>query len=460
MKLNQKLIVTIEIVLLLLLGISHILSLSSVNVIISMIILFLFIISNLRTNVVLLFTAMPFFNLFTSNIGSTSLFYLYVIVFLLKYIFANKYHFNKQKILVFTLLILVRIPSGDFVYLTKWALLLSVLVFTYNEDFFIEQSNKIVRYLSISFVLSSLFGYYMLQNGLSIYTNSYIYISSELTVTRFAGLVGDSVFYSQFAALLIAANLVINYYNNSDRLFRYIIVAILTCFIILTYSKTGLILALASIVIYLIALVYNNIKTRKKIISTLLIIVVAISSMIVGVNYVLEHTNNLIISNYINRFSASDLLTGRKEVYDHYINLLEHNWGTPLFSMPQDEYLSIFTTNGINKLNRAHNIYLETVCAFGIFTSIILFGWIFIKVLQVLKSKKQKFCVLPILIMLASGFTLHGHFEFHYYFILSIALVYLNKKNLGAITNNTNENDEIRKDVNNEKTKFKKELYL
>lgn len=460
MKLNQKLIVTIEIVLLLLLGISHILSLSSVNVIISMIILFLFIISNLRTNVVLLFTAMPFFNLFTSNIGSTSLFYLYVIVFLLKYIFANKYHFNKQKILVFTLLILVRIPSGDFVYLTKWALLLSVLVFTYNEDFFMEQSNKIVRYLSISFVLSSLFGYYMLQNGLSIYTNSYIYISSELTVTRFAGLVGDSVFYSQFAALLIAANLVINYYNNSDRLFRYIIVAILTCFIILTYSKTGLILALASIVIYLIALVYNNIKTRKKIISTLLIIVVAISSMIVGVNYVLEHTNNLIISNYINRFSASDLLTGRKEVYDHYINLLEHNWGTPLFSMPQDEYLSIFTTNGINKLNRAHNIYLETVCAFGIFTSIILFGWIFIKVLQVLKSKKQKFCVLPILIMLASGFTLHGHFEFHYYFILSIALVYLNKKNLGAITNNTNENDEIRKDVNNEKTKFKKELYL
>lgn len=460
MKLNQKLIVTIEIVLLLLLGISHILSLSSVNVIISMIILFLFIISNLRTNVVLLFTAMPFFNLFTSNIGSTSLFYLYVIVFLLKYIFANKYHFNKQKILVFTLLILVRIPSGDFVYLTKWALLLSVLVFTYNEDFFMEQSNKIVRYLSISFVLSSLFGYYMLQNGLSIYTNSYIYISSELTVTRFAGLVGDSVFYSQFAALLIAANLVINYYNNSDRLFRYIIVAILTCFIILTYSKTGLILALASIVIYLIALVYNNIKTRKKIISTLLIIVVAISSMIVGVNYVLEHTNNLIISNYINRFSASDLLTGRKEVYDHYINLLEHNWGTPFFSMPQDEYLSIFTTNGINKLNRAHNIYLETVCAFGIFTSIILFGWIFIKVLQVLKSKKQKFCVLPMLIMLASGFTLHGHFEFHYYFILSIALLYLNKKNLGAITNNTNENDEIRKDINNEKTKFKKELYL
>lgn len=460
MKMNQKLIVTIEIGLLLLLGISHILSLSSINVMISMIILFLFIISNLRTNVLLLFTAMPFFNLFTSSIGSTSLFYLYIIVFLLKYISANKNHFNKRKILVFTLLILVRIPSGDFVYLTKWALLLSVLVFTYNEDFFIKQSNKIVRYLSISFVLSSLFGYYMLQNGLSIYTNSYIYISSELTVTRFAGLVGDSVFYSQFAALLIAANLVINYYNNSDRLFRYIIVAILTYFIILTYSKTGLILALVSIVLYIIALVYNNVKTRKKIISTLLIIVIVISSMIIGVSYILKHTDNLIISNYINRFSASDLLTGRKEVYDHYINLLEHNWETPFFSMPQDEYLSIFTTNGINKLNRAHNIYLETVCAFGIFTSIILFGWIFVKVLRTLKSKKQKFCVLPMLIMLASGFILHGHFEFHYYFILSIALVYLDKKILGAITNNINEDDDTRKDVINGKTEFKKELYI
>lgn len=439
MKLNQKLIIVAGIVLLFLLGIGHILSLSSVNVMICMMLLFLFIISNLRTNVLLLFTAIPFFNLFTSSIGSTSLFYLYVIVFLLKYIHVNKYHFNKSKILIFTILVLVRITSGDFVYLAKWSLLLSVFIFTYNEDFFIEQSNKIVKYLSISFILSSLFGYYMLQNGLSIYTNSYIYISSELTVTRFAGLVGDSVFYSQFAALLIAANLVINYYNNSGRIFRYVVVTILIFFIILTYSKTGLILALVSIAIYLIALVYNNIKTRKKIISTSLIVILSISLMIIGANYILKHTHNLIISNYINRFSASDLLTGRKEVYAHYINLLEHNWETPFFSMPQDEYLSIFTTNGINKLNRAHSIYLETVCAFGIFTSIILFGWILVKVLQVLRSENQKFCILPLLIMLASGFTLHGHFEFHYYFILSVAFMYLNKEIIAAIINKVNE---------------------
>lgn len=434
MKITQKRIIMLEILLLLMLGISHTLSFSSINIIISMIVLILFIISNLKTDIILLFTALPFFNLFTTNIGTTSLFYLYMIVFLFKYIYINRHHLNKTKILVFILLIMVRIPSGDFTSLVKWALLLSVLVFTYNEDFFMEQINDIIKWLSISFILSSVFGYYMLQNGLSIYTNSYIYVSNELVVTRFAGLVGDSVFYSQFASLLIASNLIINYYNVSGRVFRYVIVAILTIFVILTYSKTGIILALISIFIYIIAFIYNNIKSRKNFIKTSLIIIIIIISIILGIKYILSHTNNLIISNYITRFSASDLLTGRTEIYEHYINLLKNNIGTPFFAMPQEQYMELFVTNGGNRLNRAHNIYLETVCTFGILTTIIIFLWLGYKVIKVLKQKKRRICLLPIIIIFASGFTLHGHFEYHYYFLVSLAILFLNNRIIESIS--------------------------
>jgi len=86
---SQK-IMKIELFILLLLGISHIFFGPTINLLLSIILFFLFLFTSLENNIVMLFTALPFFNLFTGKIGTTSLYYLYIIIFIFKYFFRSK----------------------------------------------------------------------------------------------------------------------------------------------------------------------------------------------------------------------------------------------------------------------------------------------------------------------------------------------------------------------------------
>ncbi|HHD2717046.1 TPA: hypothetical protein ACOTHS_000598 [Clostridium perfringens] len=432
-KKDKNFYLIIELVLLFILGITQIFSISSICLIIVFIILYLMIISDFKCTSCMLFVALPFFNLFNYKIGSTSLYYLFIIAFICKYLVYKRYKISRNKIYFFLLLVLVRIPSGDFVELIKWILLLSVLFIVFNESFFTDQLDEIIFYLTISAILSSAFGYYMLEKQLSIYTQSYVYSENGIT-TRFAGLIGDSVFYAQFVALIVSANLIIAYYSSKKRIKHIIVSTILAGFDILTYSKTGIILIVIMYFLYIISFIIKSAKNKKTFIKSIITFLILIVGITYFKNYFILHTDNSYVINYIARFTSEDLSTGRNVVTDHYLNLLNNSWRTPFFAMSQDVYSTKFYTNGLNAINRAHNIYIESVCAFGLSITLIIFIWVFYQIYKTIRNGYY-FSTISMFVLLASGFVLHGHYEFQYYFLVAIALSMLRYPNLMKISN-------------------------
>lgn len=412
-------IYNIEILLLLFLGISQILSFSYINIGITLIILIIFLFLPLEKCIVMLFTALPFFNLLNFKTGQTSLFYLFIIIYIIKYFIYKKMKISKNKLFVLLAILVVRIPSGDLVSLCKWFLLISFFIISYNESYFKVKFKEIVDYLTISFILSSMFGLYMLNNGLSIYTNGYVYTNGIGMTTRFAGLIGDSVFLGQFSALLIVLNLVIAYFSKKNIL-RYIKIIIIAIFMLYSYSKTGLILAIISIISYVFLFIIKNAKSKKGAIKSLGIFIIFILSLSFMISYIEKNTENMMIKNYITRFSMNDLMTGRNEVADHYLNLLGERIEYIFVAMPLSVYSRSFTTNGINELNRSHNIFIETMCCFGIIGAIFIFTWVVFFIWKRILEKKPIICLLPLGILLASGISLHGHLEFQYYFLVAL----------------------------------------
>ncbi|WP_352405040.1 O-antigen ligase family protein [Sporanaerobacter acetigenes] len=427
---NKKSLFLIVFSLLFALGISQIISISLGNLLFTILIGLVFVSVKIDQAFVLIFSLLPFFNFFTVQIGSTSLFYIFVIVFMFKYIVYKKYKISKIKVLILTILLVDRIFSFDFLELSKWWVLFSFLVISYNEDFANKNLKNVVKYLTYSYILASAFGYYMHINGLSIYTNSYVYSKEFGATTRFAGLVGDSVFYGQFSAVIISANLVLGFFEKNKRsiIKMYCSVILITLFTLLSYSKTGILLCVACILGYAICLIIKNSKSRKTIIKSLLIIFVLIVGFILLIRYIVANADNAMISNYITRFTAADLFTGRNEIAEHYIDLIQSNYKHIFVSMTQKDYFSPFSPNGITMINRSHNIYIETICCFGLIPTIIIMLWFLKRIFYVFKAKKELIILMPLVVMILTGFVLHGHFESQYYFLISLSLLMISSK--------------------------------
>ena len=305
--------------------------------------------------------------------------------------------------------------------LITWSLLILVLILTYNEDILVRQSKQIIKGISVSMIISSAWGYIYLLTGKSIYTVGQVYLNGTIT-TRFGGLIGDSVFFAQFCAILIAANLVICYVDKKNITENIIFCLLLTIFDLLSYSKTGFLLIGFIYISYFIASIYKNAKYKKTVYKSIIITLVIIILVVYLINYVLNHLDNIIIQNYLLRFTSSDLLTGRNIVSEHYIELLEGSWKYLFFAMPQSLYSKPFPISSFTEINTAHNIYLETICAFGLISSIILFIIILYILIKRLTKNKNLFSCLPLFVMVFSGWVLHGHYEFQYYFLIALAL--------------------------------------
>lgn len=374
-----------------------------------------------------LFISLPMFNLFNANIGSTSMYYLYIFVFWYKYFKHYEWNISRTKLLVLLCFLLIRLTAGDLASTVKWFVLFSVLVLTYKEDCMDGQLDKIVKYMSISFIIASLFGYLMLLGGRSIYMKGQVYNEGVITI-RFAGLIGDAVFFSQFCALLVGANLTFGCYKRNYLLTSIVISVIITVFCLLSYSKTGLLLIIAEALVYVFWQIWANTKKKVTLLYSALIIFTFAAVIIWFVNYLVSGNKSALVQNYLIRFTSSDLLTGRAEVWTHYTELLLDSWRTLFCAMQQSEYSALFTTNGTNRLNRVHNIYIESVCAFGFLMTLFILIWLISLIIKSIKQHDGVLNLIPIGIILASGMSLHGHFDFHYYFLVTVAVAFITYK--------------------------------
>jgi hypothetical protein len=205
--------------------------------------------------------------------------------------------------------------------------------------------------------------------------------------------------------------------------------AALTVFDLLTYAKTGILLILIEVVFYIVfygAQPKNGIKSAKR-------MLVAWGALAMGfggvVLYVVTHSDGILVQNYIVRFSAEDLWSGRLEVVSSYLNLALSDWTTLFVALPQSVYSKGLFLSQVAVVRYAHNIYIETICAFGWVTAVTIFIWIIGKIVEFLSWRNR--CVydlMPLAVLLASGVSLHGHSEWHYYFLVILALAFTSKR--------------------------------
>lgn len=371
-----------------------------------------------------LFVALPMFNLLNLRVGTISLYYLLVFAFWLRYFQHCRWRIRKGKLLTLLALLLIRLTSGSVVDTLTWFTLLSVLVLTYREDFFDQNIESIVFWMSVAFVISSAFGYAMLEGGRSIYTRSYVWSAAGNTI-RFAGVIGDAVFYSQFCALLTAANLALACYRRAYFRKGVLLSAVIAAFCLVSYSKTGLFLILCAAIAALFWQIWAKSRSRRTMLRAMLIALGGVAAVIALTGGILAHPDGELVRNYALRLTKGDLLTGRSEVWAHYISLLKGSWRTLICAMPEDVFTALRPMANGSMIAHTHNIYIETVCAFGLPAALAMLLWVLHAMLRSILRRDGILMLMPICVILASGFALHGHFEFHYYTLVAVAISFL-----------------------------------
>lgn len=410
-----------ELGLLLLLGISQYFGITSTNLGIVLLLVFLYFLVPLKMDAEALFIAMPFFNMFSYELGTTSLFYLLIILYSVKYLWHTRFYIDKRKFVIFLVCCIFTFTIQDAAVWAKWALRFWLMVLLFNDDYFNQSLGETIKYTSVSAIISSAIGYLMQINNKSVYTRSYVYIQGSGSTTRFAGLIGDSVFYGQFIAVLIAANLMLAYRDKKYSTFAHITSTIMAAFAILSFSKTAILLIAVEVTGYVLLLIVRNAKNAKTTIKSILLIIGLWAAIMLLYWYALTHTENILVKGFIARFSAYDLWTGRTSIAATYLEWLGEDWRYWLSGMKYSQY-----TRGIQSgsqlITRSHNIFIETACLFGVIPAItILLALVCYFARKQIRYRISLIAYLPILVLVASGISLHGHFEWHYYFLCSIA---------------------------------------
>ena len=415
----------IEMALLALLCVSQYFGISALNLLLTVSVLGIhFLMDDVEQSLLGLLCAMPEFNLLNARIGSISLYYLMVMVFWLRYFQHHDWKISKTKLMVLLILLMLRLTSGEIRDTLTWFVLISVLVLTYGEDFFDKNIDKVILFTSVVFLFTSLAGYLMLRAGKSIYTGGNVW-TGKVKSTRFAGIIGDPVFFSQCCSFFAAANLTLGCQNK-----RYLLPAVIFSgsFLLLcleSYAKTGMALIILCVLCSLVWFVWNRIQNKRTAMLAIFLVLVSAVALLLLVNYILTDTDNLIIQNYITRLSRDDLLTGRTDIWAHYISLLSSNCRSLFLALPHAQYSTMFRISNGAFFNDPHNILLESACLFGIIPTLCMFTLVFVLMYRCFVSRKGILWQMPICVMLASGFTLHGHQEFHYYTLVAIAISFL-----------------------------------
>ncbi len=239
------------------------------------------------------------------------------------------------------------------VKMTVGALLLYIFVTNVKPDSF---KNHIMAY-SLGMLGSSVIGTFRTSlPQLSEYfeTVHTIYNGSQLAY-RFTGLNYDPNYYAVSAvfAILLCFVLVIN--RQGNRLFGMALFLSLLVFGFQSYSKTFL---LAAVVTGVIFAVYMLTTVR-------MIIVLALSGAAVG-GVALWLQNKGYMGLMLSRLSAGDISTGRFEIWRTYLSHLDGSWRTLLFGDGlQAGYLSV---------GGPHNTYIESVYFVGIVGSLLFLG--------------------------------------------------------------------------------------
>ncbi len=434
-KLDQSRKIKYVFFLLCLLCISQYFGISPLNLLLTVAIIAVCCLADLDDLFVIMYMTLPFFNLISYRIGTYSMHYLIIGIFIVKYLLSSKV--SVFKLITFLLLFIMRIFANDFVLLVSWSLLILPLILTIDDDIWMRNGRKILFWLNLSMLLSCITGYIMMIMEKSIYTNSYLYISGVRTV-RFAGLTGDSNVFGETCALIICMNLIYCFFNKDKSKKFYVITSLLLVVAsLLSYSKTTLICITVVFVIFLILYAKTNATDRLRLVKVMVggfILVMLISVCVLTLAH--YSGNSTVVLGYIDRFTREDLTTGRLDIWKVYLGELTSS-PQKLFLPLTSEELStpIWNPSTASYVAYVHNLYLETIAVFGWSAAFLIFIWVGSRIYRYFALHNKLILAIPVLLILIMGIGSHGNLEYQFYLQFALALSFLNPMMESALQN-------------------------
>ena len=204
-----------------------------------------------------------------------------------------------------------------------------------------------------------------------------VYEWKKVGLTRLSGFYGDANFYSSHILVAICGLLIISINKQFKDAFQlYIVVIVLIYLGLLSVSKMFLLVLMAVIGLWILAVLLQKGKINTKI--------RIVFCFVMGVIFII--TSGIftdLINMYLIRFGmvkdTSSLTTGRSDILENYISFFENN---PISLLFGQGYSSVFS-GGIN--SSAHDTLVQALYQLGILGSIFLVIWIF--QLSILTSK-------------------------------------------------------------------------
>lgn len=405
-------------VLLLLIGLAWLRMASSVALLCTLCIIAIALVSSSEICCRLIFICFPFFNIMGADLGGTSLFYAVVLLFAIKSLMDGTADDAKKRLVLFAFIVIATIYNftAGSMYV-RWLIHLLVPILLVGTKRVRDSFPVYVQLLTVSLVISAVLGQVMINAGVYIYDQGYVWTASEVT-TRFAGLTGDAVFYGQLVSVVVGANVYLALSEHGYRFLTPLCLALVLS-VFLTYSK-GALVSLAVIAVFLIVGYLKRMLEKHLPVRHLLTCLLALAVAILIFDLLLSGSTGFSLNALTIRLNSGDLLTGRREIWAGYFNI----WGRiglPMIfrGMGFDAYA---TTMVYKDLHHCHNIYIEAVTLFGFIGAMVMGIALFRFIFKRLRGGSSKLSLIPCVVLLFSGLILHGFTDAPFFYVWTIAL--------------------------------------
>lgn len=394
------------------------LSLGKVSFLLTLVVVAIAAVGSSETCCRLLFACFPFFNVMGADLGGTSMFYLLVLLYVLKATIDGSVAHTRERYVALMLVFVFTVYNIDAgLTYVKWLIHLAAPLFVLGTARLKENFPTYVRFLTVSLVISGFMGLMMMDRGVYLYTFGTVNTGVDVT-TRFSGLVGDSVVFGQVVALVVGTNAYLMYagkmYSGA-----FPIALVLVFFAFLTYSK-GALICLAIVGVFALFGFVRKAARDGLPVRYLVGAVLALAAAYLLATYMLSGSSLFSADALATRLDSSDLLTARRDIWNAYFKLWDSTGLPMLFKgIGFDTYLS---TTVYGRWHNCHNLYIEAVTLFGWIVTVVMVVALASHFVNMKRKGAAFFAYMPCILLLASGFILHGFLDFPFFYEWTVAL--------------------------------------
>ncbi|MFR3924041.1 MAG: hypothetical protein ACLTXI_01790 [Collinsella sp.] len=388
------------------------LSLGKVSFLLTLVVVAIAAVGSSETCCRLLFACFPFFNVMGADLGGTSMFYLLVLLYVLKATIDGSVAHTRERYVALMLIFVFTVYNIDAgLTYVKWLIHLAAPLFVLGTARLKENFPTYVRFLTVSLVISGFMGLMMMDRGVYL-------IPSEpstpaWTSTRFP-LVYDSVVFGQVVAL-VGGERYLMYGEDVHGAFPIMLVWSSR----FDYSK-GALICLAIVGVFALFGFVRKAARDGLPVRYLVGAVLALAAAYLLATYMLSGSSLFSADALATRLDSSDLLTARRDIWNAYFKLWDSTGLPMLFKgIGFDTYLS---TTVYGRWHNCHNLYIEAVTLFGWIVTVVMAVALASHFVNMKRKGAAFFAYMPCILLLASGFILHGFLDFPFFYEWTVAL--------------------------------------